>query len=53
MELYERIDSLCRKNSVSVTTLCRECGIARANLSDLKMGRLKSLAAVNLSKIAN
>ena len=53
MELYERIDSLCRKNSVSVTTLCRECGIARANLSDLKMGRLNSLPAVNLSKIAN
>ncbi len=53
MELYERIDDLCRKNSVSVTTLCRECGIARANLSDLKMGRLKSLSAVNLSKIAN
>ena len=52
MELYERIDDLCRKHSVSVTTLCRDCSIARANLSDLKMGRLKSLSAVTLSKIA-
>lgn len=53
MKLYERIDELCRKHSVSVTTLCRDCSIARANLSDLKMGRLKSLSAVNLSKIAS
>ncbi len=52
MELYQRIDELCRKNSVSVTTLCRDLKIARANLSDLKMGRLKSLSAATLSKIA-
>lgn len=52
MGLYERIEQLCAKKGITVTLLCRECAVARANLSDLKMGRLKSLSATTLAKIA-
>lgn len=49
---YERIEELCRKKQVSVTTVCRDCEIPRATLSDFKTGRIKSLSASVLSKIA-
>ncbi len=52
MGLYERIEQLCEKKGITVTTLCKQCSVARANLSDLKMGRLKSLSATTLAKIA-
>lgn len=51
-EIYERIEELCRKRSVNITQLCRECGIPRATLTDFKMGRIKTLSASVLSKIA-
>lgn len=49
---YERIDELCRKKGITVTDLCKECQIPRASLSDYKMGRIKSLSALTLSKIS-
>ena len=33
--------------------MCREAGVPRSNLSDLKHGRTAALATVNLSRIAN
>lgn len=51
--LYQRIEDLCKQKGVNVTALCRECGIPRAILSDLKMGRSKNLSASVLSKISN
>ncbi len=51
-EIYERIEELCKKNEITVTALCKECSIPRASLSDFKMGRIKSLSAVTLSKIS-
>lgn len=50
--LYERIENLCKKNGVSVTQLCREAGVPRANLTELKMGRQQSLGAGAIAKIA-
>lgn len=50
--VYNRIEELCRKKSVNVTAMCRDCGISRAILTDFKMGRIKSLSAATLSKIA-
>ena len=35
-----------------MTRMCREAGISRAPLSDLKMGRSRTLAASTLAKIA-
>lgn len=51
-ELYDVIENLCKKNGVSITQMCREGGISRAPLSDLKMGRTKNLSTETLSKIA-
>lgn len=50
--VYSRIETLCKRDSVTVTELCRACSIPRATLSDFKTGRSKSLSASVLSKIA-
>lgn len=50
--LYNRIDVLCKNRNVSITVMCKEAGVSRASLSDLKMGRNQSLSADTLSKIA-
>lgn len=51
-DLYSRIEGLCRENGINPTVLCREAGVSRASLTDLKMGRKQGLAAETLSKIA-
>lgn len=50
---YERIEELCKQKNISVTALCKACGISRAVLTDFKMGRQKSLSAEILSRIAD
>lgn len=52
-EMYKRIEDLCKQNNVNVTTMCRDAGIPRSNLSDLKHGRTEALATLTLGKIAN
>lgn len=51
--LYERIEQLCARNGINVTTMCREAGVSRGNLTDLKMGRQTGLSAKNTAKIAS
>lgn len=51
-ELYARIEALCRQRGISVTTMCREAGVNRGNLSDLKTGRQSGLSKKNLEKLA-
>ncbi len=51
-QTYERIVELCRKHSITVTELCKRCSIPRAGLTDYKMGRIKTLSALTLSKIS-
>ena len=51
-ELYNRIHSLCTENHVTITTMCKDAGVSRASLSDLKVGRKQSLSADTLMKIA-
>lgn len=50
--LYDRIDMLCKNNRISVTTLCKETGVSRASLSDLKSGRSKNLSVGAIKKIS-
>lgn len=52
MQLYDSIENLCKNNGISITQMCKETGISRASLSDLKFGRSKSLSAAALSKIS-
>ncbi len=51
-EIYERIEQLCRQRGINITLMCKECKIPRASLTDYKMGRIKSLSAKTLAKIA-
>lgn len=50
--LYARIDALCKESKISVTTLCKDAGISRASLSDLKAGRSKGLSVETIKKIS-
>ena len=52
MNLYQRIEGLCHENGINVSEMCRQADITRAKISDLKMGRTRSLSAATLSKIA-
>lgn len=51
--VYDLIEELCQQRKVTVTKLCRDCKIPRATLSDYKKGRIKSLSAATLCKIAD
>ena len=51
-DLYKRIESLCKRDGINITVMCKESGASRGSLTDLKMGRVNSLNTVTLSKIA-
>lgn len=51
--LHKTITELCEKKGVSGYRLCKDTGIQPSILTDLKMGRQKSLSAVNAEKIAS
>lgn len=51
-ELYKRIEALCEKKGITITTMCKEANVNRGNLSDLKTGRQSGLSKKNLEKIA-
>ena len=51
-EIYGRIENLCKQKGISITAMCKECGIPRATLTDYKKGRIKTLSAKVLSKVA-
>ena len=51
--MYERIEQLCKERKTNITRMCKECGIPRASLSDYKSGRIQSLSAKVLAKIAD
>ena len=52
VKLYQTIETLCAAHGITVTQLCRDCGVSRSSLTDLKMGRKQSLSAQTLSRIA-
>ena len=50
--LYDQILSLCNRNDIRPGRLCDELGISRGLITDLKMGRKKSVSAATAQKIA-
>ena len=50
-DLYNRIYDLCQERNISVGKMCNELGISRGNLTELKMDRIKTLKADNLTNI--
>lgn len=50
--MHARIVALCKERGVNITQMCREAGVPRATLSELKMGRTISLSPKNMNKLA-
>ncbi len=50
--LYENICQLCQQRGIRPGRLCDELGISRGLMTDLKMGRKKSVSAQTAQKIA-
>ena len=52
-DMYKRIESLCLSRNINITQMCKEAGVARAPLTELKKGRTAILSAKNADKIAS
>ena len=50
--LYEAIEKLCYEKGIRPGRLCADLGLSRSLMTDLKMGRKKSLNAETAQKIA-
>ena len=50
--LFARIESLCQKNGIRPGRLCDELGLSRGLMTELKMGRKKTVSAETAQKIA-
>lgn len=50
--LYEVIEKLCAQKGIRPGHLCNELGLSRGLMTDLKMGRKKSVSAQTAQKIA-
>jgi len=53
MFVYNLIEELCIKKGISITVLCRDCGIPRSGLTEYKMGRTKHLSLGLIIKSAD
>lgn len=50
--LYEVIENLCQQKGIRPGQMCNELGLSRGLMTDLKMGRKKSVSAQTAQKIA-
>lgn len=50
--LYESIEALCSQRGIRPGRLCNDLGLSRGLITDLKMGRKKSVSAETAQKIA-
>ena len=51
--LYETISLLCQRRGIRPGRLCDELGLSRGLMTDLKMGRKKSVSAQTAQSIAS
>lgn len=51
--MYNKIEFLCTQKKIKIAQLCKETGITKSTISDLKNGRTKTLSTQTLKKIAN
>ena len=49
---YDTILSLCKQRGITPSAMCREIGIAKSLMTELKMGRSKQLSVPNAEKVA-
>lgn len=51
-QMYETIQTLCTRQGLNVTQLCRELKIPRSTLSELAAGRTRQLTLKHATRIA-
>ena len=51
--LYDRIIDLCRQKGITGGKMCTDLGISKGTLTELKMGRQKSLSASKAQQFAS
>lgn len=51
-EMHSIIEELCAEKGVNITQMCREAGVHRSTVSELKQGRTKTLGPKNLEKLS-
>ena len=51
--LYQRIEELCARKGIRPGRVCDDLGLSRGMMTDLKMGRKKSVNAETAQKIAD
>lgn len=51
-DMYKIIENLCKDKGITIAALSRETGISKSTMSELKMGRSRSLSAKNMDKVA-
>ncbi len=51
--LYMRLSLLCKERGISAYRMCKDCSIQPSVMTDLKMGRKKSMNAETIGKIAD
>lgn len=52
MTTYEKIQMLCDRRGIRLSTLSEETGVRSSVFTELKMGRTKKLSAATLEKLA-
>ena len=52
VNMYNIIEELCAEKGVNITQMCREAGVHRSTVSELKQGRTKTLGSKNLEKLS-
>ena len=50
--MYDKICTLCKEKGIKPGTACREIGISRSVITDMKAGRTKELSVKNASLFA-
>lgn len=53
MNLYERIEQLCKRQSLSINKMCEKAGIRSSILYDIKSGKKQGVSRATAEKIAN
>lgn len=52
-ELYDRINSISKEHGLNITSLCKRAGVARSVMSELNMGRTKTITLETAAKFAD
>ena len=51
-KMYERIEVLCKQKGVNISQMCRDAGVSRGNITDLKYNRTTELSTRTLGKLS-